>query len=216
MTEQTNESVSVPIAQIPTVIEFVLDETSSMSIHLQSTIDGYNDYLDEQRQGNGLCLLTLTKFNNYSNTTPYVDIDINLVPALTKNTFLPTSMTNLFDTIVNRIDDLWKRLSEWEEQPKVLFVVMTDGEDNTSKKKIEDVFHHICIATKHGWTCVYLGANQNALNIATKLGFSEGNIKSFETTKMRETMQEISRATTAFRAGITSPNDFFSNSLTAA
>jgi hypothetical protein len=198
----------------PTALEFLLDETGSMASHLDPTINGYNDFLDEQRRVESLCLMTLTKFDSSGLKTPYTDIEVNMVPNLSRSTFIPGDMTNLYDAIIARLNDLRSRLTKWNESPNVLFVVMTDGENNASRATESQVRKSIKEVSSLGWTCVYLGADQNAVVIGQKLGFSAGNIRSFETTKMRETMQELSRATTVFRAGATSASGFFADNAT--
>lgn len=50
-----------------TLIEFILDETGSMSSCRESTIAGFNQYVKDQRNGAGDCYLTLTKFDVRSN-----------------------------------------------------------------------------------------------------------------------------------------------------
>ena len=197
---------------VPTVIEFLLDETGSMKLHLETTIGGYNDFIDEQRRLNELCLLTLTKFDTKGLRTPYSDIDIQMVPYLNQTTFVPGEMTNLYDAIVTRIDDLKHRLTtKWDIKPKILFVVMTDGENNASRFNIIDVVGRVKRAIDEGWGCTYLGANQRANFVGGQMGFLDSNIKSFESARMRETMQELGRATKAFRAGTVSASNIFSN-----
>ena len=107
----------------PTIIEFLLDETGSMNRFLSQTLGGFQDFIDEQRKLNGLCLLTLTKFDTTGLRNPYIDLDIGMVPYLTTNTYTPNSVINLYDTIVNRIDARYNQLNSWDIKPRVLFCV---------------------------------------------------------------------------------------------
>jgi hypothetical protein len=201
-----------PIAQtfVPTIIEFLLDETGSMSSCKGQTIGGYNDFLTEQRSQDGKCLLTLTKFDSYGQRTPYIDLNIEMVPEMNDNTFIPGGMTNLRDTIGERIASLKQRVSTWTTKPNVLFVVMTDGDDNSSREFSEGtVKETIERHTEEGWTFVYLGADQDALKVASRLGFQDGNVKSFASSEMRETMRTLATATTAYRAAGTSVSKSF-------
>lgn len=210
MNTTTLNAGSASVDASPSIIEFLLDETGSMSSCKSATIGGFNAYIDEQRQDNqSLCLLTLTKFDTIGLRTPYVDMDVHMVPYLNENTFLPNSFTNLRDSICARITNLQERLQNWNIVPKILLVVMTDGADNSSKNSVEYTRNLVETASENGWMCVYLGANQNAEQVGLSLGFKEGNIRSFETAEMSETMRELATATTAFRATATT-NNFFS------
>lgn len=189
------------VQQTPTIIEFLLDETGSMGSCKPATVNGFNDFLSEQRSQAGTCLLTLTKFDTAGQKTPYMDIDIRMTPDMQPDWFIPGGGTNLRDTIGARLASLKQRLETWGTKPNVLVVVMTDGDDNASREYSEDVISKALKSyMEEGWTFVYLGADPRALATGNRLGFPEGNVKSFATNKMRETMQNLATATTAYRA----------------
>lgn len=203
-----------PIIETPTIIEFLLDETGSMASCKRETVAGFNDFLSEQRAQHGTCLLTLTKFDTSGQKTPYMDIDVNMTPNMLEDWFIPGGGTNLRDTIGSRLLSLKQRLATWSVKPNVLIVVMTDGDDNASRTHSEqNIQSAIQSYMNEGWTFVYLGADQNALSTGNRLGFPEGNIKSFASSQMRETMQTLAAATTTYRASRSSTNvadrDFF-------
>jgi hypothetical protein len=202
MARRKPASARIAVAQpVPTIIEFLLDETGSMGSCKNETVAGFNDFLAEQQNQAGACLLSLTKFDTNGQKTPYVDTDVNMVPSMQPDWFLPGGGTNLRDTIGSRMSALKARLAGWTVKPNVLFVVMTDGDDNASREFNEPAIKN---AIQHymddSWTFVYLGADQDALRIAYRLGFPEGNVKSFASAKMRETMQTLATATTAYRS----------------
>lgn len=171
-----------------------------MSRIAAATVAGFNDFLREQRGTDGTALLSLTKFQSSGIRTPYVDLDVHRTPDMTSIMFNPSSMTNLRDAILQRIADLGMRLSRWDIVPRVLFVVMTDGADNASQTAPEATRQAIESASELGWTFVFLGANQNALEVGASLGFQPGNCRSFAASEMRETMTVVASATTAFRS----------------
>ena len=59
---------------------------------------------------------------------------------------------------------------------KVLFVIITDGEENSSRKysaeQIKECIEHQ--KEKHGWEFVFFGANMDAVMEASKLGIPAG------------------------------------------
>jgi hypothetical protein len=201
MARRKPASAHIGVAQTPTIIEFLLDETGSMTSCQRATVAGFNDFLSEQRSQSGTCLLTLTKFDTSGQKTPYMDIDVGMVPNMQDNWFIPGGGTNLRDTIGARLSSLKQRLENWATKPNVLVVVMTDGADNASREFSEQVIKAALRSyMEEGWTFVYLGADQYALDTGNRLGFPDGNVKSFATTEIRETMQTLSTATTAYRS----------------
>ena len=208
--------IAVQSPKIPTVIEFLLDETGSMSSYLQATLNGFRNFVDEQRQEDGECYFTLTKFDTRGFRTPYTDLDINMVPYLNEETFLPNAMTNLRDTIVHRMDARMELLKNWDITPRVMFVCLTDGGDNASSCNIPNAKHRISTTIENqDWAFIYLGAYPGADVAARQLGFPEGNIKCFTGEHMQERMQELSKATRAYRAGETKATDIYATTTRA-
>ena len=126
--------------------------------------------------------------------------------------FTPGSSTNLYDTIGIRMSALTERLKTWSVKPNVLFVVMTDGSDNASALSEVAVRANLLHMTEsYGWSFVYLGAHEQALAVAARLGFAPGNSKQFKASEMRETMQNLAKATKAYRqkGGFHTSDDFF-------
>lgn len=192
---------------VPTLIEFILDETGSMASCLQGAIAGFNTFLSEQSNQSGECYFTLTKFSTSQKLTVYSDLDIKMVPQINDGTYKPDGGTNLYDVIVERIGNLKQRISTWDITPRVLVVCLTDGEDNSSRLNPNDVKTQI--NALDNWSFVYLGANHNATSIAHKLGFPENNVKTFEVSKISQTMEELSSRTTAYRSGTVSAKSFY-------
>ena len=212
--KRSNTTHVIPCVNNTTLIEFVLDQTGSMASCKNETVLSFNDFLKEQRSEAGKCLLTLTKFDTASQVTPYTDIDIQILPEMSKDWFIPGGGTNLRDVIGDRIDALEERLENWSTPPKVLFVVMTDGADNASRIYTEkQISSKIKLKKSDNWAFVYLGIDQNALAIASRLGFDEGNIKSFARSDLMESMSELSKATKIFRTETSQNQPFFKQAI---
>lgn len=209
-------SGSANIEYCPTLIEFILDETGSMSGCVNAVISGFNAFLDEQRALDTPCALTLTKFDTTGLRTPFVDLGVGMVPYLTASTFLPNSGTNLHDAIGLRTTALAERLSTFSTRPNALVVVMTDGEENGSRTWSQHGIRELIGQhSAQGVTFAYLGSTPYALNVAANLGFAPGNAKQFEASRTRETFTDLARATTAYRAtrtaAATTSNEFFAS-----
>ena len=180
-----------------TLIEFLLDETGSMP--KEGTISGFNVFLEEQKRQPGHCLFTLTKFDTSAIKTPFVDIEIGMVPPLATNTFTPGELTNLRDAIIERARALEDRLRSFTTPPQVIFVVLTDGGDNASRFDERMVRDTLKAREAEGWTFLYRGPKGSGLAAARALGFAPEHSAEFDVANIRATMTELSSATTAVR-----------------
>jgi hypothetical protein len=165
-------------------VNFVLDETGSMSICREATISGFNEYIKTIEQKAKNVILSLTKFNSSKIETVFTK-KIKDVPMLTTDTYIPNDMTPLYDAIAKTIKD-----TEKEAKGKsVLCVIMSDGEENSSKEYTrEKVFALIKEKEKDKWAFVYLGANQDSYAIGQAIGLSKGNVINFATANIKATM----------------------------
>lgn len=120
--------------------------------------------------GKGLSLETL-----------YQARPINEVPPFVLN---PRGATPLMDALCLTIDNTGTRLKAIREELRpsgVLFVIITDGEENASKTfKRKDVAERIKHQTgKYEWQFIYLGANQDALREAESYGIPQAQAMTY-------------------------------------
>jgi hypothetical protein len=147
-------------------VTFVLDETGSMQSLMPEPINGFNRYLDDQKALDGKCTLRLVKFDSNRYTVaehPIADFP-RLSPTGTdpRYTYQPGAMTPLWDTVSRSIDETGKTLdsmTEDEKPRKVVFIILTDGQENASQEKTaEDVKSKIINQTNnYQWEFIYLG-----------------------------------------------------------
>jgi hypothetical protein len=100
------------------------------------------------------------------------------VPELTRETYVPRASTPLFDAIGRGINDLETNLSELktkEKPSKILFVIVTDGQENASreftKAQVEKMIQDR--TEKDNWQFVFLSADLEASEQAGSLGFMD-------------------------------------------
>lgn len=110
-------------------------------------------------------------------TVKYDFMPIKAVPELTDATYRPNGGTPLLDTIaetINRTGKSLRNLPESLRPSKVLFVIITDGEENASRvynhQRVMEMIQHQSIVYK--WEFVYLGANQDAIQVGATFGIS--------------------------------------------
>lgn len=187
-------------------VSFVLDETGSMQVCKSETISGYNEYIKKLADEHKNIRFTLTQFNASKLQVIHDAVKIKDVPELTDETYRPDNLTPLYDAIATTIKHTEKKA---KDNP-VLFVVMTDGEENASR---EYDFRSVqaLIAEKDSWTFVYLGANQDAWVVGTKMGIAGKNTMSYNTGKTWQTMSAMAGASSRWAglATVDEADDFW-------
>ncbi len=190
-----------PSTNLSFLIEFLLDETGSMDSCRDTTISGFNEYVNSQKNNEGECLFTLTKFDSHGLRTPYTDLNIKNVPVLTRAGYEPNAMTNLYDAIGLRIKALEERAAAKSGSVSKLMVIMTDGKDNQSREFTSDSIKKMIAAKEaEGWSFAFLGANQDAWQVGQQFGMSKGNTMTYDTNNVIGAMATLSAATTTYRS----------------
>lgn len=184
------------------LIHVVLDESSSMGGVTQQTIDSFNSWLKEQKQNDGACLLTLSKFDGARVNYVHVNKDINTVEPLTTQTYRPSGSTNLLDAIGDNIVRANSYISSLKkaERPGVIVVILTDGEENTSNRYNKAAIKGLVEkAEGKDWTFLFMGANIDAFHEGSAMGFSSNNTVQYNTSNMTGSMAALSSITTRTR-----------------
>jgi hypothetical protein len=160
------------------LVTFVLDETSSMMPRKSATISGFNEWMMEMEKFPGEVLFTMVKFNTDKHELAYKqallgDDQIRLSEA----SYRPAAATPLYDAIGRAIRATEDVLSEREDDPSVTFVILTDGEENSSTEwNIDTIKQLIEEKEKEEWTFTYMGVTQDAWQGGFDLGIGVGNI----------------------------------------
>ena len=165
-----------------TDITIVLDRSGSMADIANSTIKGFNSFLEEQKAIEGHATLSLVQFDHEYEPV-YEGLDIREALPLTTTTYVPRGMTALLDAIGKAIRSTTKRMKAEEireDPPKAVFVIITDGLENDSREFTrEKIFRMITKRKKKGWQFVFLGANQDAIREAGRLGIKRSKAMTF-------------------------------------
>ena len=163
------------------LVNVLLDESGSMGLCKETTISGINEYIQSlqatQKREGGEMLFSLTKFSSEKTDLMYIVRPINSIEKLTDKTYMPNGGTPLYDALGQTIKKVVKELEGRVNKPKVLILIMTDGEENSSKEYTkEKIVEMIKEKEKDKWTFVYLGANQDSWSNAQQIGLSKGNV----------------------------------------
>jgi uncharacterized protein YegL len=152
-----------------TEIVMVLDRSGSMRGIDKATVEGFNKFLDEQKNAEGEAFVTLVQFDDRYEMN-YQSVPVKNVDNLVLNeTFIPRGSTALLDAIGKTIEDL-------KTDRDVIFVIITDGEENASRTyKREAIMKMIETQTNEGWKFLFLAANQDAIQAGGSIGIKGSN-----------------------------------------
>ena len=122
-----------------THLYILLDRSGSMSSIANDVIGGYNTFLREQKKDGADARVTLVQFDS-SNPQEVVaaGVPIAEMVELTSDTFLPRGSTPLLDATGKliaraRLNEELRQQNSLEPE-EIVFVTITDGEENDSSK----------------------------------------------------------------------------------
>lgn len=182
-----------------TQVTFVLDSSGSMSAIKDDTIGGFNEFLEEQRDGEGTVEVTLFEFSDNVDTV-YQGYPIVEAPELDEDTYTPSGQTALHDAIATAIESTSDRLEKTnpgKRPDSVIVVVLTDGKENASETPQETVRELVeTHQDERDWEFLFIGANQDAALTASQVGIDadrsldmdhsgEGTKAAYESTSRR-------------------------------
>lgn len=157
-----------------TELIFIIDKSGSMSGLEADTIGGFNSMLQKQRQEEGVCHISTILFSNYSQVL-HNRRNIEKVEPLTRKDYVAGGGTALLDALGDAIQHTIKvqeLAAEDEKASNVVFVIITDGEENAStkytKRDIKKMISHE--QEEYGWEFIFLGANIDAIDTADDYG----------------------------------------------
>lgn len=163
-----------------TELVLILDRSGSMSSCARSTVDCFNDFIEKQKQENSGAVYVSVVLFNQGREVLYNRVGLYEVRPLTVGEFRASGGTALYDALASGIHHIGKayKYARPDEAPgKTIFVVITDGEENSSRlytleetrKMVEREIR------EYGWEFLFFGANLRAKEVAQALGFKEEN-----------------------------------------
>lgn len=166
-----------------TELVFILDKSGSMAGLETDTIGGYNSMFEKQKVVEGECRITTVLFaNDYE--LLHDRIDIKAVSPITAKEYCVGGSTALLDAIggtIHKIDNVQKNTAENYRAEKVMFVIITDGEENSSREYSAEQIKQMIERQKkqYGWEFVFLGANIDAVKAAARFGIAPDRAQNY-------------------------------------
>ncbi|MGE4572278.1 MAG: hypothetical protein AB7E09_05980 [Candidatus Izemoplasmatales bacterium] len=184
---------------------FILDKSGSMSGLESDTIGGFNAMIEKQKDLEGQARVSTVLFNHNINILHDRE-DIQDIKAMTKFDYRPSGMTALLDAIgssIKHIKEIYTDSLREERPEKVIFVITTDGLENSSKEyNYRDIKELISFTQeKYEWEYIFLGANIDAIHEASKFGIRADRAARYHSDKRGTELNyhSLNEAITSFR-----------------
>lgn len=166
-----------------TELIFIIDKSGSMAGLEADTIGGFNSMLNKQKQEEGICHISTVLFSNDSHVL-HNRRNIEKVEPLTNKDYRVGGGTALLDAMGDAIQHMvkvQKLLAEDERASNVVFVIITDGEENSSSKYTKRDIKKMIMSEqeKYGWEFIFLGANIDAIDTADSIGIQKERATNF-------------------------------------
>jgi len=166
----------------------IIDRSGSMSGKEADTVGGINSTLDIIRQDlkPGERVNVSIKLFDHEERMLIRSLNIEDVRPLELRQFVPRGQTALYDAIGSSLTYFMeKKLHNPNSYTKCLIYVATDGCENCSKKFNAQTLKKLITSAQESYNIelMYLGANQDAILEAAKIGIEEGHAINYSETK---------------------------------
>lgn len=208
-------------------VVFILDDSSSMGGHADSTISGFNEFLksqatDSKRDGIPT-KASLYKFNGSTVVNVFSKKKIKKVDPLNNQTYRPSGMTNLLDAIGYVMEDTNNalRATRKKDRESVIICILTDGHENASRTySNENIKAMVEAAEGKNWSFMFLGANIDAFAVGSQWGMRTENTIQYDMDNISDTIMFASAATSRMKsarsAGLNTATTYASSEFTSA
>lgn len=184
-----------------TAIAVVVDRSGSMQSMRKDAEGGLNTFIEDQKAEPGKCTLRIDQFDTvYDNVVKSTEI-----AKVEKYTLTPRGGTALLDAMGKTIVDFGselKALPEAKRPANVIVVVVTDGDENSSREWTKDAVSKLIKQQEndYGWTFVFLAANQDAIAVGASYGFHAGTSMTYDSANVGNTYATLSAKVSGTRS----------------
>ncbi len=159
-----------------TELVFILDRSGSMAGLEKDTIGGFNSMLEKQKAVAGECVITTVLFDN-TYMLLHDRVDIRAVKPITEKEYYVGGSTALIDAVgmtIQKIENAQMNTTDDYKAEKVMFVIITDGEENSSREYSSKQVKRMISKhkEKNNWEFIFIGANIDAVETAGRFGIS--------------------------------------------
>lgn len=157
-----------------TEIVFILDRSGSMGGLEEDTIGGFNSMIKKQKKEEGGAIISTVLFDDVCEVL-HDRVPIKTLKKMTDKEYYVRGCTALLDAIggaIHHIGNVHKYAREEDRPAKTLFVITTDGQENSSRHYSYDRVKQMVERQqkKYGWEFIFIGANIDAIGEAGRFG----------------------------------------------
>jgi|APSaa5957512622_1039677.scaffolds.fasta_scaffold43895_2 Mg-chelatase subunit ChlD len=174
--KQNNKTMDTKLDKTDVVI--LLDRSGSMAACKSAHEEGIKGLITEQKKDDGIVNFTLIQFDGFDPCeVVYSRVPINTVGDIVLE---PRGSTPLLDAIGLCSNHVSSAIDN-NEVDQVLVIIVTDGQENTSKEYSKSTIQTLIADKEKGnWTFLYLGANVDAFAEARGLGVAKGRAAGYK------------------------------------
>ena len=167
-----------------TELVFLLDRSGSMGGLEADTIGGYNSLIQKQKREEGKVVVSTVLFDDRQEVL-YDRVPLQDMERMTEKEYYVRGCTALLDAIggaIHHIGNVHKYAREEDRPEKTLFIITTDGMENSSRhysyEKVKQMVQRQ--KEKYGWEFLFLGANMDAIEVAGRFGIQADRAVNYE------------------------------------
>ena len=167
-----------------TEIVFILDRSGSMSGLEKDTIGGYNSLIKKQKKEDGEAYISTVLFDDRTEVL-HDRVGLDKIKPMTEEEYYVRGCTALLDAVggaIHHIGNVHKYAREEDRPEKTLFIITTDGQENSSRmytyEKVKRMVERQ--KEKYGWEFLFLGANIDAVEEAGRFGIKPERAVNYE------------------------------------
>lgn len=179
----------------------LLDRSGSMASIKADIEGGFNAFVADQRSQPGRVTLTLAQFDDHYDVI-HDRVPLADVPPLD---LTPRGMTALLDSIARLVTTTGEQLAALPEDQRpdtVIVGILTDGMENASREWTHPAIKALIEqqTTRYRWEFLYMGANQDAIEVGTGLGISANRSLTYSTSAGQDAMAATSNMVSGLRS----------------
>jgi len=193
---ETKMDTTEPAKKLVNHFVICLDRSGSMQGIQRQAVDTFNQNVKSIQEGatksGQEATISLVTFGG-DIQTKYLCDPVYGLQTLNYSDYRPDGQTPLFDAVARMIDKLKDRKDAGDENVSYMFIVITDGEENSSKIKGPAFLQLMSEVQKTDrWSFAFLLPPRTSQNFCRQFGIPDGNVREWEATARG--MQEAARS----------------------